>query len=75
MEKVIHLSVVELENLLRKQREATGEYMTRNLSVYSWWENGGIPDIDKNKNELQRQALMSPVPEDFKILKRYLSHE
>lgn len=71
--KVIHLTLNELSNLLRKQRETVGQHMTRNLSVYTWFnDNTGNIDTDKAKRELSRAAEMAPAPDDFKILEMYL---
>jgi NADPH-dependent 7-cyano-7-deazaguanine reductase QueF len=67
----IQLTISQLEDLLDQQKVATAEYITRNLTVYKWFE-GCTYDIDETKQELKIQCLKSNHPDEFNILKKYI---
>lgn len=71
-ENKITLTVKQLEQLLEKQKVVTGEYITRNLSVYHWFDPDKQLDIQKAKSELMEGCLRSGFPDDFYVLKKYL---
>lgn len=70
MEKKIELTLSELEVLLHEQKEVVGDYITRNLSVYSFFESG--IDIDSIKREMRNQCRNANFPNDFNVLKKYI---
>lgn len=72
MDNKITLTLNELEELLVAQKNKTADYITRNLSVYSWFYGLKNLDIDKIKKELESECYRSPFPKDFEVLKKYL---
>lgn len=74
MEKIT-LTLEQLESLLNQQKHETAKYITRNLSVYSFFGclDLGNVSIDTTKFELNTQCDNSPFPDEFNILKKYLS--
>jgi hypothetical protein len=70
-ERKITLTIDQLEQLLIKQKKLTGEYMTSNLSVYSWFQNSET-SVDVSKQEMRDESLKSPYPNDFVIFKKYI---
>ncbi len=68
----IEMELSDLQDLLNKQKATTGEYMTRNLTIYSWFEQGRSSPIDKMKSELKDEAGKSPYPSDMNVLLKYL---
>ena len=66
----IELELSELQELLNWQRHSCAEYMTRNLSVYHWY-NSEL-NLDTAKHELQSEARKAPYPNDFLILSKYI---
>lgn len=70
----ITLTLEQLESLLNQQKYETAKYITRNLSVYSFFGclDLGNVSIDTTKFELNTQCDNSPFPDDFKVLKKYL---
>ena len=75
----ITLTMGQLQTMLIEQKKLTGEYITRNLSTYTWFnqstdrsvEDKKI-DIDKAKYELQVECAKSPYHPDFDTLCKYL---
>jgi hypothetical protein len=47
---MIQLTVKELEDLLDQQKVATAEYITRNLTVYKFWEAAPTTSKKPNRN-------------------------
>ena len=70
MEKKIELTLSELESLLHEQKEVVGDYITRNLSIYSFFQAGINTDLIKQ--ELQKQCRSAKFPNDFNVLKKYI---
>ena len=70
-ENTIRITISELQHLLDEQKRVTGEYMTRNLTTYSWFDFEKH-DIDKTKAELRAEAVKSWFPDDFNVLKKYI---
>lgn len=68
---MITLTMQELEALLRQQKQVTAEYITRNMSVYSWFPEV-TGDLRQMKEEIKSECLKSGFPDDFDVLKKYL---
>lgn len=69
----ITMTIDQLRQLLVAQKNATAEYITRNLSVYSFFnELSSKIDIDKAKTELKSQCYRSDFPDDFNVLSKYI---
>lgn len=71
MSQEIRMTLLELQDLLNDQKRETAEYITRNLTVYSWFKFDGM-DIDDTKKQLKDQCLKSGYPPDFDVLKKYI---
>lgn len=70
-ETSIKMSLVELQAMLDEQKRVTGEYMTKNLSVYGeWWQN--VDDLNKVKEDMKAEAKKSGYPTEFMTLKKYI---
>ncbi|RYF78877.1 MAG: hypothetical protein EOO39_00215 [Cytophagaceae bacterium] len=67
----IQMTLQELETLLHKQKEETAAYITRNLTVYSFFEDL-TGDISAIKDELAKECVKSPYPSDVQVLKKYI---
>ena len=68
----ITITLDQLEQLLVMQKKATAEYITRNLSAYTFFKQHPEIDISLTKDELSKEVLKSGFPEDFNVLQKYL---
>ena len=65
------MTIQELTSLLEQQKRSTAEYITGNLSVYSFFpELSG--DLTKIKEEIKAQCMKSKYAPDFEVLKKYI---
>ena len=70
-EKIIVMTLRQLNLLLQDQKKVVGEYMTRNLSVYGdvWHQ---VENLKELKDNMRKEALKSPDSDDLIVLKKYL---
>lgn len=75
----IELTIRELELMLEEQKRVVGEYITRNLSIYTFFnENRNSTtaktdiDIDLTNTEIKKECFKAGFPNDFSVLKKYL---
>lgn len=71
--KKIEITIEQLESLLNQQKIEASKYITRNLSVYSFWGHSDKFDNEAVRKELMNEVVKSPYPEEFRTLKKYLS--
>jgi len=67
----IKMTIKDLEDLLTEQKKVVSEYITRNLTVYMWYEDTS-KDITKMKEEIRQEVMKSGLPNDIAVLKKYL---
>ena len=66
------MTLEQLENILREQKRVTADYITRNLTTYTFYnQNPGI-DNKLAKDELRLEVMKSGYPDDFERLKKYI---
>ena len=68
----VTLTLEELENLLNEQKRVTAEYITRNLTIYPWFEDLKTFDIITVKNSIKTECYKSGHPNDISILRKYI---
>lgn len=68
----ISITLDQLERLLINQKKVTADYITRNLSTYTFFKQHPEIDINLTKDELSKEVLKSGFPEDFNVLQKYL---
>jgi hypothetical protein len=76
----MNITIQQLESMLNEQKRVVGEYITRNLSTYSWYNDltSGREvkqniDSDLARTEMKKECNKSPYPEEFNTLKKYLT--
>ena len=74
----IELTIRELETMLEEQKRVVGEYITRNLSTFTFYNENSDQkskkpiDIDLTKTELKKECFKAGFPSDFSVLKKYI---
>ena len=74
-DKIIRMSVQQLENILHAQKIKVADKLTGNLSVYHWYNIVAGKedfDLDKAKKEISKRCYDASFPESFNTLKDFL---
>lgn len=66
----MNITLEQLKQILDEQKKEVAEYITRNMTVYSWYENIAGSG-EKVRTELKAQCLKAPYSNDYKILEKY----
>ena len=66
----MNITLEQLQKILDEQKRETAEYITRNLTTYTWYEDVST-DNDIVKAELKIECMKSPYPSDYNVLVKY----
>lgn len=66
----MNITIEQLKQILDEQKKETAEYITRNLTTYSWYEDVSTEN-EIVKTELKRECMKAPYPNDYNILEKY----
>lgn len=69
---MVTMTMEDLESMLWQQKNATADYITRNLSTFKWFnDNTATIDCTSAKEEIVREVNKSPFAKDFQVLQKY----
>ena len=70
------ITLSKLQEILDEQKKVVAEYITKNLSCYTFWsERVTINNSMQTKAELFNKVIDSPYPNEFLTLKKYLKDD